>query len=355
MKFLRFLGKFFFVALALIGLVFTSVFIGMRFGFTDVRGSIADRNKFFTATANAANAVSPADIASLTTDSQILCSIHALAKYAPETASNIQYSWQTTQNVSLTQQMLSSAMLRFLDSTNIASDYRTCASVTDNGQVTTTQTAYAWADSPEWQVLSAGLLKDQALISRASQDSGISGRMIASVIIPEQFRFFTSDRDSFKQYFEPLKLLGTLSQFSLGVSGIKPDTATAIEQHLSDPASPYYLGAQYQHLLDYPLGADHDSSLYARLTDVHNHYYQYLYTALFIKQIEAQWQNAGYPIDTHPEIIATLFNLGFDKSVPKPDPVVAGSAITINNQVYAFGELGYEFYYSGELSQVLPY
>jgi len=355
MRILRFIGKSLFVLFALVGLAFTSIFVGMHFGLTNVRGSIASRNQFFVSAANAANNVSPTDIESLTTDSQILCSIHALAKYAPETASNIQYAWQTTQDVSLVQEMLSSAELRFLDSTNISSDYHTCTSVTDNGQVTTTQTAYSWADSPEWQVLSAGLLKDQSSIAKASQDSGVPARMIASVLIPEQFRFFTSDRDSFKQYFEPLKVLGTLSQFSLGVSGIKPETALQIEENLTNSSSPYYLGPSYEHLLDYPSGVDHDTELYSRLTDTTDHYYQYLYTALYIKEIETQWQNAGYPINNHPEIVATLFNLGFDKSVPKPDPVVAGSDITVGGDTYTFGQLGYEFYYSGELSQFFPY
>ncbi len=53
--------------------------------------------------------------------------------------------------------------------------------------------------------------------------------MIASVVVPEQTRFFTSNREVFKRYFEPLKILGSLSQFSLGVSGIKEDTAIQIE------------------------------------------------------------------------------------------------------------------------------
>jgi hypothetical protein len=91
------------------------------------------------------------------------------------------------------------------------------------------------------------------------------------------------------------------------------------------------------------------SARFLRLTDSKNHYYSYLYTALFIKQISAQWQREGFRIADRPEILATLFNLGFDKSVPKANPKVAGAEVTVGGETYTFGRLAYEFYYSGEL------
>ncbi|MEI6353078.1 MAG: hypothetical protein WCO35_04055, partial [Candidatus Nomurabacteria bacterium] len=80
-------------------------------------------------------------------------------------------------------------------------------------------------------------------------------------------------------------------------------------------------------------------------------YYSYLYTAIFIKQIEKQWGDRGYPISDRPEITATLFNLGFKHSEPKDNPEVGGSDIKVGEKTYTFGGLAFEFYYSNELGK----
>jgi len=213
---------------------------------------------------------------------------------------------------------------------------------------------YDWSSSPEWQTLKEALIKDQDLILRVSKETGIPARILISSIISEQFRFFTSNREAFKKYFEPLKLLGTLTQFSYGVSGVKMETATNIEDNLKNTQSPFYLGKDYENILDYKVSDDIDSQRLSRFTDEKDHYYSYLYTALYLKQIINQWQNASYPISNRPEVLATLFNIGFTKSIPKVNPEVGGSIITINNIDYTFGGLAYEFYYSGELSDIFP-
>lgn len=302
--------------LIVIGSIFLLVLIGMYFGIFNVRGSISERNKFFT-------------------------SEGVYDKTAPLRAI----------------QKLSDANDRYM------SDIRK-SSFPD--------TDFSWIESSEWTTLKAALLKDKDVIKRAADDAGISPRVLVSVVIAEQLRFFTSDRESFKKFFEPLKILGTLSQFSLGVSGVKQETAVAVEEHLKDVNSPYYIGSsdreqgshykKIMHVLDVTeaekieYGTDDISKIrFNRLTDSHDHYYSYLYTALFIRQVEEQWKKAGFDISDRPEILATLFNLGFDKSVPKSDPQVAGSEITINTKTYTFGELAFSFYYSGEMALVFGY
>ena len=277
MKVLKIIGITITVLFALIGVIFTSVFIGMRFGLFNVRGSISERNKFFT----------------------------------QETAI------PTT-----------------------ITDTSTC--------VTGNEPTCGWNNSSEWKVVASGLTKDESTIERVSTETGVPTRMIAAIVVPEQMRFFTSNRESFKKYFEPLKVLGSLTQFSLGVSGIKEDTARAIENHATNPASPFYPGENMNKLIVYPDGSVPATELYNRLTNAQDHYYQYLYTALFIKEVEAQWGNAGFDIHTKPEIIATLFNLGFQASHPKSEPLTAGSIITVGGKNYSYGELGALFYYSNE-------
>lgn len=220
-------------------------------------------------------------------------------------------------------------------------------------KISNTET-YDWETSEEWLTLKEALVKDKDLLLRISQETDIPARIIASSIVSEQFRFFTSNRESFKKYFEPLKVLGTYTQFSYGISGIKMETAKIVEENLKNKQSPFYLGRKYEDVLNYNSVENIDNQRLARFTDSHDHYYSYLYTALYLKQIMKQWEDLSYPIGDRPEVLATLFNLGFSKSVPKLNPEVGGSTITIGGKDYTFGGLAYEFYYSGELSDIFP-
>lgn len=270
---------------AAIGMLFTGVFIAMQFGLLNVRGSIAERNSFFSiGTSTEAAPVIPA---------------------------------------------------------------QPC--------VDTAKDSCAWNETPEWNVVAGGLQKDAAVIARVSNETGIDARLIAASVIPEQIRFFTSEREVFKRYFEPLKILGSLSQFSLGVSGIKQETARLVEQYANDPSSPFYPGPEAAVLLAYPAGTtDKDAALYARLTDEKNHYYSYLYTALYLKEIQAQWEKAGFPIENDPYALVTLFNIGFAKSNPNANPQPGGAWISVGGTGYAFGTLGGNFYTSDELTDIFP-
>jgi hypothetical protein len=281
-KFLILSWKVLVALFAIIGLVFTVVYFGMRIGVFNVRGSIVERNTFFSLGAKKPIEVAPTP----------------------------------------------------------------CVDE---------QTACDWNETPEWQAIKGGLTKDAEMILRVSSETGVDARIIAAVVVPEQTRFFTANRDVFKRYFEPLKILGSLTQFSLGISGIKQTTANAIEAYAADPTSEFYPGDGMAALIAYESGANHDAELYNRLTDPKDHYYQYLYTALFVKEIQEQWLRAGFDVSKQPEVIVTLFNIGFQASHPNPMPQVAGAPITTGGTVYTYGKLGSTFYHSGELSDIFPH
>jgi hypothetical protein len=222
-----------------------------------------------------------------------------------------------------------------------------------------------WQNTEEWQVLATATANDSLAIDQASSATGIPARLIVANLIVEQLRLFFTERAFYKQFFAPLKILGSQTQFSWGVMGMKPDTAIEVENNLKDPTSPYYLGPQYEHLLDFPDTAtstasstDASSTLaeerFTRMTDQHNHYYNYLYAALYMKEVETQWQNAGFPIANRPEIVSTLYNIGFAHSTPNANPQVGGAAIVINGVTYSFGGLAQQFYNSNLLTDVFP-
>lgn len=213
---------------------------------------------------------------------------------------------------------------------------------------------FPWVNNDEWETIKTATLKDKELINRAGEEAGIEPRHIVSSMVVEQLRLFHSQRELFERFFKPLKILGNATKISLGVMGIKEATAIQIEDHLKDSSSEYYLGKDYEHLLEFKTN-NPAQERYQRLTDEENHYYSYLYSALYLKQIIVQWKKAGYDIEDRPEIIGTLFNVGFAQSHPKADPKIGGSKINVGEGVYSFGSLAYEFYYSGELSDDFPY
>lgn len=213
-----------------------------------------------------------------------------------------------------------------------------------------------WMQGVEWSALKDAIIHDRDLIIEAGNLCGVEPRLIVGCLIGEQIRLFNSKREMFKKYLGPVKVLSVQSQFSYGVNGIKISTAKAIEEHLKDPKSEYYMGSRYEHLLDYGVeGAAQEEQRYNRLVDYRNHLYSYLYTACILHQTMLQWKRAGYDISNRPDVLFTLFNVGFAQSVPKPNPVPGGSHISVQGKVYTFGAIGFDFYYSGEMAEYFPF
>lgn len=209
------------------------------------------------------------------------------------------------------------------------------------------------AHTPEWISFRQAVIKDKVVIEKVSKDTGISPRLLVAVLVPEQMRLFHSNRAIFKEIFEPLKILGSQSQFSWGIFGIKDDTAREIEKNLTNKDSPFYLGVNFEHALDFKT-SDTNQERFQRIVDEHDHTYSYLYTAIYLAQINKQWEKARFPIDNRPEILATLFNLGFEKSKPNSNPKYGGAPIDINGEVQSFGILAGSFYYSDEMIEIFP-
>lgn len=212
-----------------------------------------------------------------------------------------------------------------------------------------------WVESAEWQVLKSAFERDKENILKASIDAGISPRMLLGGVMGEQFRFFGNSREAFKSYFEPLKILASLSSFSYGIAGLKPETVARIEDNLANPKSPFYLGEEMQNIIKYEENADIKKIQFERITDTKNTYYSYLYVGLFMRQVSAQWAKKGFDISNKPGILATLYNLGFNRSIPKENPQIGGAPITLGDGTYSFGQIAEEFYYSEELREIFPY
>lgn len=211
---------------------------------------------------------------------------------------------------------------------------------------------FPWANDDKWNIISKAILKDEAAINLVSRQLDVEPRLIVSVLIVEQLRLYHTQRELFEKFFKPLEILASANKMAWGVMAIKENTAIDIERNLKNSSSDFYLGPEYEHLLDFK-SSDQSAERYERLTG-NDHYYSYLYGGLLIKQVIHQWAVKGYDINHRPEILSTIFNLGLSKSKPKEDPLVGGSELTIGSANYTFGSLAHEFYYSGLLPE-FPY
>lgn len=212
---------------------------------------------------------------------------------------------------------------------------------------------YSWIGTEEWAVLKEAIAKDAPLLRKAGDVSHVSARLIAANLFVEQMRLYTSHRELFKTLFAPLKLLGSQNQFSWGIMGIKQKTAVRIEEYLKDNNSPFYPGPHYENLLDFTTD-NPDEERFERLNNEDDHYWSYLYAGLFLKEIEVSWKTAGFDISHRPEILSTLYNIGFEHSRPNAHPQSGGARITLQGQTLSFGMLAASFYYSDELLDILP-
>jgi hypothetical protein len=271
-------------------------------------------------------------------------------------------AWVSSKDEKLALQMLSAIDLKLKDKKSYQKALQRIIANRKLDAKASGLNAFDWMNIMEWKYFKEAVAKDKRYIDSAAKAAGVESRMIVACLVGEQVRLFNSRRERFKTFVAPLKTLALETNLSYGVTGIKENTAQRIERYLKDSTSMYYLGNKYSHLLDYDSTINYNnqhndtmSVRVKRLVQYKDHYYSYLYAAIYIKQIKTQWEKAGFPIDNRPEILASLFNLGYQKSIPKKNPAVGGSNFKIREQDYTFGSVAYEFYYSGEMSNIFPY
>lgn len=346
------------IGFSIIGFLLTSVFFAVKLNLTKHGGSIDFNDRFFQEISDKEYSTNGGDsIYEINKRKAALFSkIIVLNEFYPKNAELILNAFTKNNDIIITEKMFEALNLKlannkpYQDQINSISINLQKKTITDS---IANYNLYEWMNTEEWQVLKASILKDEKIIDSVERVSGVNSRMIVSILIGEQIRLFHSNREAFKKWMQPLKILTTETKFSLGVTGIKEITAMKTENYLKDSNSVFYIGEKYAHLLNFNT-SDTKTERYTRLTNSKNHYYSYLYAALSIRQINEQWKRSGFDISHRPEVLATLFNLGYEVSKPKENPSVGGSKITVNNKVYTFGSLAFEFYFSGELEESFP-
>lgn len=340
---------------AAIGFFLSASFVAIKFRLTDEKGSVDANNRYFEGMEdkyNQAYKLNSEQLKALHFES--LDRILLLKKFYPKNAQYILDAWKASNNEVEVKRMIDAVDIQLKSNRAYQQQRRQLKRKKQHKESANVLSAFEWMNIQEWSDFKIAVAKDVELVYSVAQQTDVEGRLIVSCLVGEQIRLFNSDREAYKKWISPLKILSVESMFSFGVTGIKEHTAIQIEEHLKNPKSIYYLGEKYEHLLDFKTNNPTQERI-SRLTDFHNHYYSYLYAAIFLKQVKMQWERAGFPIDHRPEILVTLFNVGYPQSVPKAHPKVGGSTIKIKEKAYTFGAVAYQFYYSGELYDLFPF
>jgi hypothetical protein len=382
---LKYTYNFFLHAFALVGIVLVGGFFAVKYHVTDVKGAVdshsQDFGKMVLGVESKKKVISDTNgdsdsvialnekLAELEEVRMLklknICSIDAIGYYSPVNARTILSAFENTHSDMIVSKMIFAASLR-LGEAGRDEELKKCQQ--DWNKQTNTDydnlmgkyanaegsNAFPWMNDDQWKTIKTAIARDKDKIHQAAAIAKIEPRLIVASAIVEQLRLFHSQRELYKKFFEPLKILGNSNKISLGVMGIKEATAIATENNLKDPSSEYYLGPEMEHVLDFT-SEDVAKERYDRLTTEGQYYYSYLYGGIYLKEMMNQWEKAGYNIKYRPEIVGTLFNVGFPQSHPNPNPKVGGSEISVGEAKYSFGSLAYEFYYSGELLDEFPF
>ena len=349
---------------AFIGAFLTFSYLAMKFHWTRDSGRLDVNNRYFQGINDKYNQSYRVDSAQMVRNHYAsLQRIMLINDFYPKNAQIILSVWSKNKDEFIVMKMIDAFDLQMMNNQKYQRNLKKLnTKLKKSNESSIALSIYNWMNIAEWKHFRLALIKDKEYIDSASEVTGVESRLIVTCLVGEQIRLFNSRRERFKGLIAPLRSLTLETNSSYGVTGIKESTAAAIELYLKDKSSPYYLGKSFENLLDYDTITDYKNKLndtlslrISRLVQLKNHYYSYLYTALFVKQIKMQWERAGYPIDERPEILASLFNLGFYKSVPKKNPGVGGSVFNVGDKSFTFGSVAFEFYYSGELADYFPY
>lgn len=352
----KYLGIIIFSIFAIIGFTLTIGYFAVKLHLTDDPGTIDINDRYFQEIKEKYGRKKDKDSVNINyTEANLLHQLSVLSKYYPTNTFYILNAYYKSKNLNEAVRMIEAVNIHMKDNEEYLSEINNFENLNSNElEKLQSKSLFDWMNIPEWQDFKLAVAKDKKLIDSAAVLTGVEPRLIVAVLVGEQIRLFNSNREAYKKWIGPLKILSVETTFSLGVTGIKPYTAKTIENNLIDSTSVFYLGKDFENLLIFKT-ANHAQERFDRLTSYKNHFHSYLYAALNIKQLKVQWERAGFDISDRPEILATLFNIGFEASVPKENPMVGGSRIDIKGKRYTFGAIAYEFYYSGELFELFPF
>ncbi|MEY4991226.1 MAG: hypothetical protein RI948_92 [Bacteroidota bacterium] len=344
------------LAIFAVGLIFVA--LAVKFKWTNTKGNIDINNRYFSKMASQYGKDLKSKKQNIDNEENLLLQqIGLLAQYKPVDALKISAAYHQSKDLFIAQRMFNATALLLKDNKAFNGALKKLKAKKDRTSL------YEFSNYAVWKTFCDAVRKDKAAIDSAARIAGVESRMIVMCLVGEQVRMFNANRERFKQYVYPFNSVILPRNRGYGVTSILEHTALRIERQLVDKNSKFYPGDYFYKCLNTTDAAPglvvdsikaHQHKTIQRLIKGGDHFYSYLYTAFLIRQYQAHWQREGYDLSYRPEIVGTLFNLGFEKSKPSKNPKVGGSSFKVGDKEYTFGGLCFEFYYSGEMMKDFP-
>ena len=346
--------------LAIVALFLMFTALAVKFRWSNQKGNVDINNRYFQQIADKYGKDMTIDAKNVAKEQSLLMQrIGILAKYQPVDAKTIQDVYTKTGDLIIASRMLDAVALMLKDNKKFNAELKQLSSNTPSKSMS----IYEFSNYKVWKDFCKAVRHDSKAIDSVAKITGVEARLIVMCLVGEQVRMFNSGRERFKQYVMPFSRIMMPTNRGYGVTGILEHTALRIERNLIDTKSPFYPGDyfyrclnvndSFPHVVNDSISA-HRHKTIQRLIAGGDHYYSYLYTAFLLRQYQAHWESKGFDLSKRPEILGTLFNIGFHKSIPKANPEAGGSSFKVGNKEYTFGGLCFEFYYSGELNELFP-
>jgi hypothetical protein len=337
-------------------LIFTA--LAVKFKWTNNKGAIDENNRYFSQMADKYDDELKLDSASIEKkEFEFFQKLAVVAKYKPIDAKSISQAYYISKNPIVGLRMIDAFSIMMKNNQAFQNDISNIKKGKDPLSI------YEWSNYQVWKDFCKIVRKDRFAIDSVSKLTGVESRLIVMCMVGEQIRMFNSGREKFKKYVLPFNRIMLPTNRGYGVTGILEHTALRIENTIFNKKSEFYAGDYFQNCINvndsFPeLVNDtikaHKLKTIQRLIQRGDHYYSYLYTAFLLRQYQAHWERNGFTLENRPEILGSLFNLGYQKSKPKKNPEVGGSTFNVGGKDYTFGGLCFEFYYSGQLQELFP-
>lgn len=344
------------LAIFAVGLIFVA--LAVQFKWTNTKGNIDINNRYFSKMASQYGKDLKSKKQNIDNEENLLLQqIGLLAQYKPVDALKISAAYHQSKDLFIAQRMFNATALLLKDNKAFNAELKALKAKKDRTSL------YEFSNYAVWKTFCNAVRKDKAAIDSAARIAGVESRMIVMCLVGEQVRMFNANRERFKQYVYPFNSVILPRNRGYGVTSILEHTALRIERQLVDKNSKFYPGDYFYKCLNTTDAAPglvvdsikaHQHKTIQRLIKGGDHFYSYLYTAFLIRQYQAHWEREGFDLSLRPEIVGTLFNLGFEKSKPSKNPKVGGSSFKVGDKEYTFGGLCFEFYYSGEMMKDFP-
>ncbi len=184
-------------------------------------------------------------------------------------------------------------------------------------------------------------------INKYSSELGIDARIVGGVIYVEMFRNLTTPKGFIETKLEGnwfTRELLSLKGATFGIGQMACMEMGGCRRHFKSPKSPFYMGKKFEnYITQEDFIKANEGTPYVTESGVNGYKYtnpdaQIKFVAAMIAQIQSHWKNAGYDISSKPEILGTLYNLGFEKSKPKAHPKSGGTENYIFGENMRFGD-----------------